>query len=281
MNESDATVDAPRVRPLIRIAPPGAPWCWIARGFADMRAAPWPSLFYGAMFAAMGAALRGFVHVVALELALVTGFLLVGPFLAVGLYDISRALASRRPVVLSHTLVAWQANAPSIGFYALILALLLAVWVRVSVVVVALFFTSELPQEGSLLAQLASSPEGWVFMASYASAGAGFALLVFATSVVSVPMLLDWHGMDTLTAMITSFQALQANFRVMLFWAGAIVILVGAGVATWYVGLVFTAPLVGHASWHAYRDTVGRSSAAVQGEAGGDSPAVAGEENAL
>lgn len=244
--------------PKVRQVASGAPWRWVHKAMADMKAAPGPSLFYGGVFAIMGLLLQSFVGVAALELALVTGFLLVAPFLAIGLYDISRTREQGRPLKFSHTLVAWQANAPAIGFYALILALLLAVWVRVSVVVVALFFTGELPYEGGLLAQLASTPEGWVFMAAYCAAGFGFALLVFATSVVSVPMLLDWHGMDTLTAMITSFNVLRSNFRVMLLWAGLIVLLIGAGIFTWYLGLVITGPLIGHASWHAYRESVAR-----------------------
>ncbi|MBI1396049.1 MAG: DUF2189 domain-containing protein [Betaproteobacteria bacterium] len=256
----DARKDGPFVMPRVNVAAPGAPWRWLSQGLADMRAAPGPSLFYGAVFAVMGALIDQFVREAALELALVTGFLLVAPFLAMGLYDISRQRQLGQPVVFAHTLVAWQSNAPSVGFYALILALLLAVWIRVSVVVVALFFTGDLPFEGSLLAHLASTPEGWVFMASYAAAGAGFALFVFATTVVSIPMLRDWYGMDTLTAMITSFNALRANFGVMVLWAVTIVLLVGVGFFTWYVGLVVTAPVVGHASWHAYRECVSRPS---------------------
>lgn len=251
--------EEPVALPQVRVVAPGAPWRWVAQGIADLRAEPGPSLFYGAVIALMGALLDNFIHEAALELALVTGFLIVAPFLAMGLYDISRQRQLGRPVVFTHTLVAWQANAPAIGFYALILALLLAVWIRVSVVVVALFFTSELPTEGSVFAQLAATPEGWVFMAAYAAAGCGFALFVFSTSVVSLPMLRDWHGMDTLTAMITSVNALRTNFVPMVLWAATIVVLIGAGFFTWYIGLVFTAPVVGHASWHAYRDCVVRT----------------------
>lgn len=250
------TREAAFVMPKVRHVAPGAPWRWLSKGLEDMRAAPGASLFYGFVFAVMGAAIKRFVGVAALELALVTGFLLVSPFLAVGIYDISRHRTRGKPVVFTHTLVAWQANAPSIGFYALILALLLAVWIRVSVVVVALFFTGDMPQEGGLFAQLASSPEGWIFMAAYAAAGSGFALFVFATGAVSIPMLLDRYGMDTLTAMITSFAALRRNLLVMILWGLTIVVLVALGVLTWYLGLIVVVPLVGHASWHAYRDCV-------------------------
>lgn len=103
-------------------------------------------------------------------------------------------------------LVAWKANFPSIGFYALILTLSLAVWIRVS--------------------------------------------------VVSLPMLLDRDEMDVVSAMIVSFNVLRSNFRPMLVWGAIIVALTGLGFASLYLGLIAALPVIGHASWHAYRDTV-------------------------
>lgn len=242
--------------PEARVAAPGAPWRWLVLGFADMRAAPAASLFYGVVFALMGAALMLAVGSAAVELALVTGFLLVAPFLSVGVYDLSRRRQQGEQPMLAPTLTAWKANAPALGFYALILALLLAVWIRVSVVVVALFFSSGAPMEQGVLAELASSLDGWIFMGAYAAAGGGFALLVFATSVVSIPMLLDRAEMDTITAMIASFAVLRRNFATMLVWAAIIVGLMAVGFFTYFVGLAVVAPLIGHATWHAYRDTV-------------------------
>lgn len=242
--------------PEARVVPPGAPWRWLARGLEDLKAAPFASLFYGVVFALMGAALMRFVTSAAIELALVTGFLLVAPFLSIGLYDISRRRELGEKPTLGPSLVAWKANAPAVGFYALILALLLAVWIRVSVVVVALFFTSGEPMEHGVLVELAGSPEGWVFMVAYAAAGGGFALLVFATSVVSIPMLLHRPDMDTLTAMIASFSALKCNFATMLLWAATIVVLVAVGFLAAYVGLAVVVPLIAHATWHAYREAI-------------------------
>lgn len=242
--------------PAVRQAGPGAPWTWLRRGAEDLRSLLPASLSYGAVFALMGLLLEQFFEARAVELALVTGFLLVGPFLAVGLHDLSRRRALGEPVRLAPTLTAWRANAPAIGFYALILALLLAVWIRVSVVVVALFFAADVPAEHGVLAELAGSPEGWVFMAAYAAAGMGFALLVFATSVVSIPMLLDRPDMDALTAMIASFAALRCNFRPMVLWAASIAGLTAIGFLTYKAGLVLAVPLIGHATWHVYRDCV-------------------------
>ena len=242
--------------PEVNALQPGAARRWLRLGWADLRAAPAASLFYGLVLATMGVVLGRFFGDAAYELAFATGFLLVGPFLAMGMYDISRRRERGEPVVLLHTLTAWRANAPAIGFYAVILALLMAVWIRVSVVVVALFFEGGMPNATTLLADLARAENGLVFLAAYFAAGFGFALLVFASSVVSLPMLLDRERMDTLTAMITSVNALRVNFRPMLLWAVLIVALVALGFVTFYVGLVVVLPWIGHATWHAYRETV-------------------------
>ena len=126
--------------PAVRTIRGDAPVRWLKRGWADLRAAPVASLFYGVVLALMGVVIGRFIGQAAYELAFVTGFLLVGPFLAMGLYDISRRRERGETLRLASTLTAWRTNVPAIGFYALILALLMAVWIRVSVVVVALFF---------------------------------------------------------------------------------------------------------------------------------------------
>jgi uncharacterized membrane protein len=233
-----------------------APVRWLRLGWADFCGAIEASLAYGVAFTAMGWLLLGFTKEPAYELALTTGFLIVGPFLALGIYDISRRLELGEHVTLRPTLTAWKRNAPAVGFYALILALLMAVWLRVSVVVVALFFPNGMPGLGEMIANVVTAPEGMIFLIAYVMAGAGFALLVFATSVVSIPMLLEREKMDALTAMIVSFNALRKNFRPMLLWALIIVALTAAGFLSWFAGLSVAVPVIGHGTWHAYREVV-------------------------
>jgi len=256
MNEPQRFYDTPPfVWPQVRAVGRDAPRRWLRKGFADLRAAPAASLFYGAVLALMGFLLTRY-YAGAVGLAFITGFLLVGPFLVIGLYDISRRRERGEPPRLAPTLAAWRENAPAIGFYALILTLSLAVWIRVSVVVVALFFPDGVPSGAEFLAELARSPEAWVFVLAYSAAGAVLALLVYATSAVSLPMLLDRGNMDIISAMIVSFNVLRLNFAPMMLWGATIAVLTGLGFASWYLGLVVTLPLIGHGAWHAYRETV-------------------------
>jgi uncharacterized membrane protein len=242
--------------PAVRKVGLGAPWNWLREGWRDFRAATGASLFYGVALTAMGVILTQTWGKGAIEIAFLTGFLLVGPFLAMGLYDISRRVRSGRPTMVGDTMTAWKANPGAIGFYAVILALLLAVWIRVSVVVVALFFPQGVQGGAALAEHLLESPDSIAFVGAYLAAGCGFALFVFATSVVSLPMLLDREKMDALSAMITSFNALRANFAPMLLWGAIVVALTALGFAAFYVGLLVALPVIGHATWHAYRDVV-------------------------
>ena len=233
-----------------------APFRWLRCGFADLRRAPVQSMFYGLVLATMGWLLVRNAGSAAIGLALLTGFLLVGPLLATGLYAISRALESGGVPQFRRSLVAWRENLTSFSFFGAILALLLAVWIRVSMVVVALFFDGPPPQAGHLLRDVLASPNGWAFVATYAAAGFGFAVLVFSASVVSLPLLLDRPRADAMTAIVTSIRVLGANPAPLLLWAALIVVLTAIGFMTWYIGLVVLLPIVGHATWHAYRELV-------------------------
>jgi len=234
----------------------GAPLRWLRAGLTDMRRAPAASLFYGAAFALMGWLVYFvFQHAYEYASALTAGFLLVGPFACTGLYEVSRRLERGEPAPLGPTLTTWRANLGAFSLFALLLTIVMLVWARASLVTFALFFSSGMPS----LSQFASrvvSLEHWDFVVTYIAVGGLFAAIVFAISVVSVPMMLD-RGTDTVVAALTSVRALFENFGPLLLWAVLIVVVIGLGFATLFVGLVIAAPVVGHATWHAYRDLVG------------------------
>jgi uncharacterized membrane protein len=250
------TAPRPSPFPPLRTIGMTAPLRWLAAGWRDLRSAPAASLPYGAAFAAMGWLIYFvFRHAHEYTSALTAGFLLVGPFLCTGLYDISRRLAAGQPVSLTASMIAWRANLGAFSMFALILTVVMLVWARASLVTFSLFFSSGMPSLSGFLGRVASV-EHWDFVLAYFAVGAVFATIVFALSVVSVPLMLA-RGTDTVVAAITSVRALAANPLPLAFWAALIVLLTALGFATLFVGLLVTIPVVGHATWHAYEDLVG------------------------
>jgi uncharacterized membrane protein len=235
--------------------PIGAAFGWLAAGWNDFRAKPGPSLFYGACFAVMGwLIVLTFRHAYEYVSALVTGFFLVGPFLAIGLYDLSRRRERGQPLWLAPTLDAWRPNVGAIGMFALVLGVILLVWARASLIVFALFYTGAMPSVAGFLDQMLS-PDNLEFLFAYFCVGGFFALLVFAISVVSVPMMMD-RNTDGIVAVLTSLKTFGANVPAMIVWGLLIAAVIGAGFALWFVGLVVAVPVIGHATWHAYRALV-------------------------
>lgn len=245
-------IEAPRVKnvPLFR------PFGWLRRGFGDLAQAPNASLGYGLLFAAAGWLLIGLAWRRAyLVTTLVSGFFIAAPFLAMGLYDISRKIEKGGRVTFAGSLDAWRANTPSISLFGVLLAFILISWERISAIVFALSYGGEAPMVENFVAQLLFSGEYTRFVVTYVAIGAAFAAVVFAVSVVSVPMMLD-RPVDPVTAIITSLRAAASNPGAMIVWALIIVVLTLIGFATWLFGLILFLPALGHASWHAYRDLV-------------------------
>ena len=238
--------------PDVRRLPASAPFGWLAAGWRDYCAHLLPSTFYGLCFATMGwLIVFTFRNAYEYVSALVTGFFLVGPFFAIGLYDLSRRRERGLPGGLAPTLDAWRGNMGAIGMFGLVLGIVLLVWARASLIVFALLYTGEMPNVAGFVGQVVSI-ENIEFLVAYVCVGGFFALLVFAISVVSVPMLLD-RNTDGVVAVVTSLRAVGANLPAMFVWGAIIVALIAAGFALYFVGLVVTVPVIGHATWHAYR----------------------------
>jgi uncharacterized membrane protein len=138
--------------------------------------------------------------------------------------------------------------------FALVLGVILLVWARASLVVFALFYTHEMPSVEGFLAQMFSL-DNLEFLVAYFCVGGFFAVLVFAISVVSVPMMMD-RDTDGIVAVLASLKAFGSNLPAMLLWGLIIATVIGAGFALWFVGLVVAVPVIGHGAWHAYRDIV-------------------------
>lgn len=254
-NDARPPIRAATDFPVIRDVPWYSPFRWLARGLRDLRARMELSLFFGFCYAAMGLAVTFvFEHAYQYTSALTSGFMLLGPFLAIGLYEISRRRERGEKADLVSTLTIWRHNAGNIGIFAAVLLVLFLVWARASLVIFALFYTNEMPNLSGFLGQLVSL-ENLEFLAVYTGVGLIFATLVFAVSVVSIPLMLD-RDQDAITAMLASISALARNPVACVLWAALIVSLTVIGFLTFHLGLVFFMPVVGHATWHAYRDMV-------------------------
>ena len=258
-----ANATAPDI-PLVRPLGWGAPWRWLARGAQDLIAHPGIALFYGFCFWFMALVL-GWVFSSSPEytMSIVSGCLLVGPFLAMGLYDVSRRRGRGETPALGHSITCWDSHVPSMGMLVLVLIVLELLWGRASLVVFAVFFNTGMPSTTGVIKAI-FNPGNWEFILVYLAVGGIFATLVFSTMVVSVPMILD-RDTDAITAGLTSMRVVYENTGVMLLWATLIGVLTALALWPWGVGLLVLGPLLGHASWHAYCDSVGWQPAAPDG----------------
>lgn len=238
---------------------PDAPWAWLAAGWRDTLARPGISLVYGLIFAGVSGLLT--LALVRLEaeyllLPAVAGFMLVGPMLAVGLYETSRRLAAGEPVTLGSALLVSTRSPSQLAFLGAILMFLLLAWIRLAQLIYALFFgMAEFPGLQDSINLLFFTDSGLSMLLIGGALGGVIAATVFSISAFAVPMLMV-RDMDAITAMIRSVTAVRAHIRPMLLWAALIVAITAAGIVTLYVGLVIAFPLLGHASWHAYRQVI-------------------------
>jgi uncharacterized membrane protein len=244
------------VKPTVRRLTGDAPGRWLAAGWSDLRRSPLPSLIPGCLSALAGycivlvAVLDGRYLVV---FPLLAGYLFVAPALAIGLYEISRRHQTGEPVSLPMTAVAFRRNTLNILLMGLILVVLLGSWMWSVSLTFHWFFGAD-PGGQFLVGGLMGLPTLTFLLVSNAI-GAVFAVLAFVLSVVSLPMLLD-QDVDVATAVATSWRACVANPRLMTRWAILIALAVALGIFTLFVGLIVILPVLGHASWHAYRDLV-------------------------
>jgi uncharacterized membrane protein len=235
------------------------PWAWLSAGWNDLRRAPAVSLSYGASLVVasflltLGLWLVGLFYLV---LPLAAGFMFLGPVTAVGLYEVSRRLGEGRPVTLRDANAAWRAHAGSIATMGLALMLFMLAWIWLAFLVFALFFGQAPPSWDRLISTLLFTTDGIPFLIVGTAIGGGLATIAFAMSAVALPLLLD-RDVGVPVAVATSVAAVLKNWRVMIGWGALIVVFTAAGLLTFYVGLAVTLPLIGHASWHAYRDLVG------------------------
>jgi uncharacterized membrane protein len=234
------------------------PLYWLAAGWRDLRRMPLESLSIGLLFALIGYCLFFFAAgEPSFLLAALSGFLLVAPLLAVAFYELSRRLAHGASIDLDAVIGSIKQRWQPIALFGFLLALFFAGWLRLSATLLAYLFGDSSTYSFSALAQeVFLSDRHPLLLLFWLGSGGILAALAFAVSVVSVPLLLE-RDVAIDQAIATSLSVVAANVLPMLLWAWLILLLTLCGFATLLLGLAFTMPLLGHASWHAYRELVG------------------------
>jgi uncharacterized membrane protein len=242
--------------PAVRRVEASRPFVWLKRGVADLLRVPKASFGYGAIVALIGVLLLTVSwDATYLAPALLGGFLLVAPFLAIVFYVLSRQLERGGEVDTDEALLAWRRNANSIALFGLLLVLSLILWERTSAIIFALFYGGRVTNVETLVNDVLFSGQYTALLVAYFGIGGLVAAAVFALGVVTAPLLVD-REVDVVTAVVTSVKVCLRNPAAMIVWAATIAVLTLIGFATLMIGLVLVFPVIGHATWHAYRDLV-------------------------
>jgi uncharacterized membrane protein len=232
----------------------------MAAGWRDLWTAPGVGLTFGLVFAVAAASIVWGLSQFGLQslvLALAGGFLLIGPLMAVGLYATSQRIAEGKSVSLGDAVGAVAGIREQLAFMGVALLLAYLIWLLLALALFIVFMgQGGLPELDRFVHQLLFSPRGLALLVIGTATGAILATIVFAISAVSVPLLMD-KPIDIVTAMTTSVRACLTNPKPMALWAALIAATMACGFATLFVGLVIAFPLVGHATWHAYKDLIG------------------------
>ena len=239
----------------IRAVPAGRPLRWLVLGWADLMRCPLPGLLHGLATAVFGALLLALAGDRFWLLAgAFSGFLLVAPLVATGLYAVSRQLESDGRATLGTALSTWRPRDHRLVCFGLLLALAGTGWVLTSASLITGFAPAPVKTPADFLRVVVLADSNHLFEA-WIVLGSVLAAPMFASSVVAIPMLLDRpHGV--VTAVATSVGAALLSPAAMALWATLILTLTLIGMATAMVGLIVVVPWLAHASWHAYRDVV-------------------------
>ena len=238
--------------------PLGQPLKWLSKGLQDMRSAGRYSLRYGAAIVLISGLITWGVWSTDSLFLLpfpIAGFFIVAPPLGIGLYQMSAHLERGEPLEGCNAYEAWKRNQSQIGMVSTGFVMIMNIWLAGNVGLFALLYEGSSPALDDFFGDVFFSDKGAKF--TFASLVLGFLLAwcAYAISVITVPMLID-REVDGFTALRFSIRSVLRNMPAMMLWAGLIVLIVGIGIATFYLGLIIALPLIGHASWHAYRDLV-------------------------
>lgn len=240
----------------VRAVPPSRPLRWLRLGWADLMRCPLPGLLHGLAAAVFGSGLLLLAgNRFWLLAGTFSGFLLVAPLVATGLYAVSRGLERGERPTLATALSAWRPRDSRLVRFGILLALAGTGWVLTSAALITGFAGAPVESPGDFLRVVVLADDDRHLFEAWVVLGSVLAAPIFVSSVVAIPMLLD-RGDSVLDAVRTSVAATLANPVALAVWATLILALTMLGMASLMLGLIVLLPWLAHASWHAYRDLV-------------------------
>jgi uncharacterized membrane protein len=258
----------PATAPAVRTISLHQPMHWLVLGWRDIARCGWVSFAHGLALTVFGLLLLGVAHHQFWLLAgAFSGLLVVGPVLATGLYALSRAVergdATSWRLVLQ-TWLSWRRHGRShdgkdwrLVQFGFLLGLAGTGWVLTSAALITLMSPVPIQQPMDFLRHVVLARDNWLFEVWLALGGL-MAAPIFASSVIAIPFLLD-RRVGVLQAVVTSWDAVLRNPVPMAWWATLIMGFTLLGLLSALLGLIAVMPMLGHASWHAYRDLVDAS----------------------
>lgn len=231
----------------------------MALGLKDMQRAPIFSLFFGLIYAGFGWLI---LYLMIMRdwgpyaYPLATGFPLVAPLAAAGLYEISRRLEQGLSVTPATVLKGiFGANGKALAIMVVVTTFAYIIWLDIAAAIYVAFWGMKTIDTGNLIETMLMTPRGLIFLVFGNAVGALIALAVFSIMVVSLPVIFD-RNVDFVTAMITSVKSVRKNPKPMLFWCAVIGALLFLSLISLFVGLLVVFPFLGHTTWHVYRKVV-------------------------
>ena len=231
----------------------------LGKGVRDFQSAPQFGIFFGAFYAAGGWVLAYLFY--ALEInyyvyPMATGFAMVAPFVAAGLYEVSRRLECGDTLSWGPVLTSLRtAGGKDLGWMVLTTTFAYIIWLDIAIALYVIFFGLNPVSLYGLLEAIVTTPMGALFFVIGNSVGLVLAVTVFSITVVSFPLLFD-RDVDFVTAMITSVKAVLENRKPMFIWCAIIGLCFAVSILSVFVGLIVALPILGHATWHLYRRTI-------------------------
>lgn len=238
--------------PPVKIQPPERVFHWLRLGWQDLRQVGGPSLLHGLIVTLVSIIIIG-LTLLRWELIMIAAscFLITGPFLATGLYALSRDLEHHDQPLMSHATFAWRHASKCLFRFGLLLVLVCCLWVALSLSLFYLFVDVRIEDPADFLRYVLTQHDGLFLL--WNILGSLVAALVFAITVVAMPLMVH-RDVSTWFAVRASIRAVSENPFTMVWWAIVVVLLTGLSFATLMLGFIVLYPLLGHASWHVYRD---------------------------